>query len=99
MNLDKTRYMVIGGSGYDLYTDRGTITQSKEYKYLGVTITAGGKDEQNIRNKIGRPKTITRELHPVLWDDKISNNTERRMFTTFVESTLWCRRMYYKIIT
>lgn len=38
----------------------------KEFKYLEVTVTVGGRDERDIRNKINRAKLVIRQLHAVL---------------------------------
>lgn len=86
INMGKTEYMVIGGQGEDLIIDNDVMKKTNEYKYLGVTITSDGKDEIDIQNKIKKGKTIIRQLHPMLWNDNISNKTKIRMFNSFVES-------------
>lgn len=88
INIEKTQYMVIGAQGRDLQTDKGIVKHTKEYKYLGTTFTDRGRDDQDIQNKIKRGKTIVRQLHPVLWNNNITSYTKRRMFSTFIESTV-----------
>lgn len=86
VNMEKTQYMVIGREGQDMVTDKGIIKSTNEYKYLGVTLTADGSDEKDVLSKLGRGRAITRQLHPVLWNDVISSKTKMHIYKSFVES-------------
>ena len=70
INIEKTQYMAIGAHGRDLQTDKGIVKYTKEYKYLGITFTDKGRDDQDIQNKIEKGKAIIR--HSVLWNDDIT---------------------------
>ena len=87
INLDKTQYLTIGTHGHDLQTDKGIIKHTTDYKYLGTTITQDGRDDKDIEYKIRRGKVVVKQLHTVLWNDEISKENKKKMFSTFVEST------------
>jgi hypothetical protein len=42
--------MAVGGQGHDIITDCGTIKTMSQYKYLGVTFTSDGRDDEDICN-------------------------------------------------
>lgn len=88
INLQKTQYMVVGGQGNDIETPVGTIKVTKDYKYLGVTLTDDGLDEKDILSKMGQGRGITRQLHSVLWSKAVSNKTKVHMFKSLVESCI-----------
>lgn len=86
LNLKKTQYMVIGGTGRNLDLGGYSIEHTSEYKYLGMTITKDGRDETDIRKKIGQGKAIIRQLHPFLWNDSIKEKTKKHIYSTIFES-------------
>lgn len=47
VNTDKTQYMTMGCEGEYLMVDRKLIKITHGYKYLGVTLTVGGGDENH----------------------------------------------------
>ncbi|KAK7794664.1 hypothetical protein R5R35_003782 [Gryllus longicercus] len=87
INLQKTEYMVVRGMPHDLETSIGIIKGKTQYKYLGVTLTACGRDEQDVKNKTTRGKIAIRQLNPVLWNSIISMKTKKRIYSSFIEST------------
>lgn len=38
-----------------------------QYKYLGFTTDADGKDNKDILNKIGKGQNIIETINPILW--------------------------------
>lgn len=42
------RYIVIPAEGHELNAEIGNSKNTKQYKYLGVTLTADGKDDRDI---------------------------------------------------
>lgn len=86
VNLQKTKYMVIGREGQDIVTAKGVINHVTEYEYLGVTLTSDGTDDRDILNKMGKGRAITRQLHSVLWNKNISFRIKTQLFKAFVES-------------
>lgn len=56
---------VVGANDRDLVLDRGTVSFTKSYKYLGVNITNGGFSENEIKKCIGHVKVITKQLNGV----------------------------------
>lgn len=68
VNKDKAQYMVIGGEGKDIQSERGVIKNVTEYEYLGVTVTADGKDENDILKKVSKGRKMINALHSILWN-------------------------------
>lgn len=60
----------------------------KTFKYLGSYLDDVGTSEVDVRNKVELARKATRMLHPVLWNNTISNENKRRIFTAIVESIL-----------
>lgn len=56
INMDETQFMVIGGHDWDLELDGSVIKYTNEYKYLVVTFIKDGRDELDIKQKIGIEK-------------------------------------------
>lgn len=86
MNLSKTEYLVVRGTGADLHVGNGVIRNSSEYKHLGIKVTDQGGTDDEISSKIGQAKMATRQLSSLLWDTKLTNNTKIRLYETTVES-------------
>lgn len=89
VNIEKTRYMNIGGTRQDLLLNNGQrIKYSENYKYLGLEITDDGKLDQAIRNRntLGR-RAITR-LNSILWDQHISKSNKHRIYNTIIKSII-----------
>ncbi|XP_047103620.1 uncharacterized protein LOC124722510 [Schistocerca piceifrons] len=90
VNMNKTKYMVIGGVNGDLILEEGmgTITATEEYKYLGVKITNDGKQDKEIRSRINSGKTTISLLNAILWDKHITTDNKIRIFKTIVRSII-----------
>jgi hypothetical protein len=57
VNIDKTRYMCIGGT-QDLKLNTGQIIRRcEEYKYLGIIITRDGTIDKTIKERCTRQKS------------------------------------------
>jgi hypothetical protein len=52
---------------------------------LGITLTSGGKEDTDICNKTVQGEKTIRQLHSLLWHDKMSKNTKQRTFKSTVE--------------
>jgi endo-beta-N-acetylglucosaminidase D len=63
------------------------VTNAKYYKYLGVTITENGGGTDEIKNIINQGRILTQQLNNVLWNDRITKNTNIRIYKALVEST------------
>jgi len=87
INIEKTKYMCIGGEHRDLKIQNDQIIKHCDsYKYLGMTITSDGNMDTAIdeRNTQGR-KAISL-LNSILWDQNISNNNKHKIYNTIVKS-------------
>jgi hypothetical protein len=52
VNIDKTRYMCIGGAQQDLTLKTGQIIRRcEEYKYLGINIKRDGTIDKTIKER------------------------------------------------
>lgn len=58
--------MVVGGRARDLVIGDDVVSSSQSFKYLDVTLSAEGKSEQDINNKIVLSEKEIRLLNPVL---------------------------------
>lgn len=88
VNTEKTQYMVIGGKGEDIELESGTIKNVAEYEYLGVTICEDGRDDKDIRKKMGKGKNMIKALHPILWNNNITNKTKKNIFKSIIEPVM-----------
>lgn len=90
VNMNKTKYMVIGGINEDLILEEGmgTIAPTEEYQYLGVKITNDGKQDKEIRSRINAGKTTISLLNGILWDKHITTDNKIRIFKTIVRSII-----------
>lgn len=60
----------------------GILKNTKEYKYLDVTLTKDGKDEKDIFQKIER--IILSRLNSLLWNKDKRETIKKSLFTTLV---------------
>lgn len=86
LNTEKTKYLVIGGQGHDIVTDKGIIKTCQEYKYLGVMVTKEGIRERDIINRSGQGRKSIQMLNSVLWSKDITKNTKKTIYKTITES-------------
>jgi len=55
-----------------------------------VTLTKEGNSKEEIDNKIIHRRKAIGKLNSVLWNDKITMNTKKIIFSTTVESIVTC---------
>ena len=74
--------MTIGDLHQDLILeeDVGKITYTEECKYLGVKITASGKQDKEIQFRINLGKMDMPTLYGILWDKQITAETKTKIF-------------------
>ena len=66
----------------------GKISYIEEYKYLGVKITASGKQDKEIQSRINLGKMAISTLNGILWDKQITAETKTKIFKTIVRSIM-----------
>ena len=89
INFLKTEYMVVGEEdGEDLIVDGGSCARVDLFKYLGSYLDRRGSSVDDVRRRVEQSRKATRMLHPVLWNDTISEVNKKRIFTTIVEAIL-----------
>lgn len=63
----KSQYMATGKEGSNLQTDMGTIKTTQEYKYLGVVLASGRRDEKYTLDRINKGRAVMKQVHSSLW--------------------------------
>ena len=53
---------------------KGCIRGCEEFKYLGVKIYKEARQENYIKNRINKGRTVTAMLNNVLWNRQITRN-------------------------
>lgn len=88
INVEKTKYLTIGGTRQDIVTESGIIKGVEQCEYLGVTIDEDGKDNKDILKKIGKGKNMIKALHPILWSKNITKNTKKHIYQAMIQPVL-----------
>ncbi|XP_050497794.1 uncharacterized protein LOC126878967 [Diabrotica virgifera virgifera] len=86
INIQKTEYLVVGETPERLQIEIGTINPTEVFKYLGVQISSKAGSNDEIHSRIGQARSATRQLHGLLWSNKITKENKRRMYKTITES-------------
>lgn len=86
INIDKTQYMVAGGKGEDLVLEDCRIKNVENYIYLGTNVTSLGGSGAEINRRMNLTRTAVRQLHPVIWGNKLSVKTKKQIYSTIVQS-------------
>lgn len=87
MNLDKTKYLCIGGESDDLELENGEIISAcNSYQYLGVRIQKDGKDEEEIRQRIGQGRRGIKRLNGIWWSKEITKKRKYNIYNTVIKS-------------
>lgn len=87
MNVKKTRYLCVGEEAVDLDLENGEkIAVCDHYKYLGVRIEKDGRDEKEIRERIGQGRRAIKRLNGIWWNKEISKRRKYNIYNTIVKS-------------
>lgn len=87
MNMEKTKYLCIGGESDDLELERGEkISKCNGYQYLGVKIQDDGKDEKEIRQRIGQGRRGIKRLNGIWWSKEITKKRKYNIYNTVIKS-------------
>lgn len=87
MNLNKTKYLCIGNETTDLELENNEqIKTCDSYKYLGVRIDKDGRDEREIRERIGQGRRAIKRLNSIWWSREISKQKKYNIYDTVVKS-------------
>ena len=71
-NLNKTKYLCIGGTENNLKLDEDNETEfCKAYKYLGVIFYTSGTDDKEIRSRVIQARKCIACLNGILWSKNI----------------------------
>jgi len=72
MNLNKTKYLCIGGTPNNLKLDKDNeIEFCQEYKYLGVIFDTSGTEDKEIRSRVMQARKCIACLNGILWSKDI----------------------------
>src|SRR5699024_10148702 len=82
----KTKYMVIGGQGEDLDLGDTVINNEDKFVYLGTTFTERGGSTEEIKKRMGQTKAAIKQLHPIIWSNKLTIKTKKMIYSTFIQS-------------
>ena len=90
INLKKTEYLAITEDNIKNLTlsDGMEITGTDKFKYLGFTMTKNGSTEEEIKNRLGQTRACIRQLHTIIWNKNIRNETKRMIYHTIVQSIM-----------
>lgn len=89
INLKKTEYLCVGGTGQDIQLENGdTIKACTEFTYLGAKLNNTGRCDEMINNRVNNARKITGALNSILWQKNIRTKTKTLIYDTIVKSTL-----------
>ena len=87
VNVVKTEKLVIGGDQQSIELEDGRkIQDCEEYKYLGVWLTKDGNLDRAIKERNVQGRKAIAMLNGVLWDQRISKETKRKIYNVIVKS-------------
>jgi len=73
MNLNKTKYLCIGGTHNNWKLDKDNETEfCQEYKYLGVIFDTSGRDDKEVRLRVIQARKCIACLNGILWSKERS---------------------------
>ena len=91
INFKKTKYMVIGkevDNAEELVCSNEKIPRVAKFNYLGSIITADGRCEEAIKQRIGIAKTAFRRMESMLTNRKMTLKTRKNAAKTYIWSKL-----------
>ena len=91
MNLNKTKYLYIGGTHNNLKLDKDNeIEFCKEYKYLGVIFDTSGTDDKEIRSRVilVQARKCIACLNGILWSKDIRKARKLNIYNALIKSSL-----------
>ena len=89
VSISKTEKLTIGGDQQDIELDDGQRIRSCErYKYLGVWVSQDGRLDHAIKDRNLQGRRAIAMLNGVLWDQRISKDNKKLIYTTIVKSIL-----------
>ena len=88
MNLNKTKYLCIGGTHNNLKLDKDSeIEFCQEYKYLGVIFDTSGTDKE-IRSRVIQARKCVACLNEILWSKDIRKGRKLNIYNALIKSSL-----------
>ena len=88
INIKKTQCMVISKSKitptYHIHINNETIKQVEKFKHLGSTITSDGRNDAEIKIRIGMAKDAFQKMEKVIKNKNITIETRNRILQCYV---------------
>ena len=88
INIKKTQCMVISKSKLTptchIHINNETIKQVEKFKYLGSTITSDGRNDAEIKIRIGMAKDAFQKMEKVIKNKNITIETRNRVLQCYV---------------
>ena len=95
INIKKTQCMVISKTKITptchIHINNETIKQVEKFKYLGSTITSDGRNDAEIKIRIGMAKDAFQKMEKVIKNKNITIETRNRILQCYVIPILWQR--------
>ena len=76
---------------------KGYIRESEEFQYLGVKMGKEDKQENYIKNRTNKGRSITAMLNGVLWNRKITTKNELLICGSIAKSTVTYGAVTWKL--
>ena len=90
MSRSKTEYLRVGGvdDGEKLKLQEEKVKRTKNFKYLGSTVSSDGRCKEEIRRRIQAGWMSCRKVSGVLCDRKLSAKVKSKMYKIVVRPTM-----------
>lgn len=89
ININKTKLMRIGpANAHPLNLDGVTIDEVDSFCYLGSTMTADGRSDKDITDRINKARSAFQSLYKIWRANNISKATKMRIFNSSVTNVL-----------
>jgi hypothetical protein len=89
MNVNKTKYLCIGGTHKNLKLDKDEIEFCHEYKYLGVIFDTSGTDNKEIRSRVIQARKCIACLNGILWSKNIRKKRKLNIYNALIKCSLF----------
>jgi hypothetical protein len=64
------------------------LRQTNKFTYLGSIITSEGSTKEDIHRRLGKARRVFREMNNIWRSTQYSTTTKRKLYQSFVVSTL-----------
>lgn len=81
INMQKTKYICIGGNNEDLVFDDSSVIEACEtYDYLGVKIYHSGECAKTLKDRVNKRRATTGILNSILWSGDIKRRNKKNIY-------------------